>query len=53
MSNKRPEELFPNLFAKKPAKPVARDMNPADMRLLQWSMRSASKRSAMAGQRTR
>lgn len=52
MSNQRsPEELYPNLFAKKPAKAAPREMSPADMRLLQWSMKAASRRSAMGAQR--
>ena len=53
MSTKRsPEELYPNLFSKKPAKSSApREFSPADLRLQQWSMKAASRRSAMNAQR--
>ncbi|MDB5101332.1 MAG: hypothetical protein JWM80_5753 [Cyanobacteria bacterium RYN_339] len=52
MSTKRsPEEMFPNLFAKQPAKALPRDLKAADMRLLQWSMKTASRRSAVGAQR--
>lgn len=43
---KSPEEMFPNLFGKKPvAKRNVREMKPADMRLLQYMMRQASRRA--------
>lgn len=38
---KSPQELFPNLFASRPADPRAEDMHPIDMRLLQYAMRKA------------
>lgn len=47
MSKKSAQELFPNLFAAKPRKAPARDMSPADMRLLQFAMRQATRRPAM------
>lgn len=52
MSTKRsPQELYPNLFSKKPAKSEPREFSAADLRLLQWSMKAASRRSAMNAQR--
>ena len=53
MSLKRsPEELYPNLFAKSSASKAApRELNPADMRLLQWSMRAAAQRSGLNARR--
>ena len=52
LSTKRsPEELYPNLFSKKPAKAAPRELGPADLRLLQWSMKAASRRSASNTQR--
>jgi hypothetical protein len=52
MATKRsPEELYPNLFAKKPAKAAPREFSSADLRLLQWSMKTHARRSQMTGQR--
>lgn len=55
----RPEELFPNLFGKKPES-APLPMKPEDLRLLQWSMRQAgtrpkagSAKAAVQGQQRR
>ena len=48
MSQKSPQELFPNLFSAKAAKRPAPEMKPQDMRLLQYCMRQAAKRPAAA-----
>lgn len=46
-TKKSPLELFPNLFASKPAKAPSREMSSSDMRLLQYAMRQATRRPAM------
>lgn len=40
-----PEELFPNLFGKRPAsRQSVVDIKPSDMRLLQYTMQQAGRR---------
>ena len=48
MSQKSPQDLFPNLFGVKAQKRPAPEMKPQDMRLLQYCMRQAAKRPAAA-----
>lgn len=43
MSQKSPQDLFPNLFGAKAQKVEAKPMRAQDMRLLQYCMRQASK----------
>jgi hypothetical protein len=44
-SHRSPEELFPNLFGKKPAALQTKlEMSPSDMRLLQYTMNKAGRR---------
>lgn len=46
-AHRSPAELFPNLFGKKKnARQAPLELKPADMRLLQWSMREANRRGA-------